>query len=150
MKKILLWLSGALMVLVLNGCNGSIHHNDYVQDDYVDYSNYDSTHLTTLFLVDERGFAYADIPYKCDSMKRWSKTAPNGEFSFVEPDTCTFDFNGLDGVYGDSFDDVVRITDNRNDGKGGIPYECSSFGVSSTYGDGSFDYDEDDICSFYL
>jgi hypothetical protein len=83
-------------------------------------------------------------------MYEWSRTAPSGEFSFVEPDTCEFDFTGLDGDFGYTDDEIVRIVDDRNDGKGGIPYECASFGVSSTYSDGSFEYDEDDVCSFYL
>jgi len=146
MKKRFLWLSLIAASIVMSGCSS----NDTYNESNVDYSNYNSTQLTTLFLADEHGFAYADIPYKCDSMYEWSRTAPNGEFSFVEPDSCVFDFNGLDGVYGDSFDDIVRIVDDRNDGKSGIPYECSSFGVSSTYTDGSFEYDENDACSFYL
>jgi len=145
MKKIFLWIGAMIAVLAFNGCNSSSHY-----ESNVNYDNYESTNLTTLFLVDEQGYAYADIPYKCDSMKNWSHTAPNGEFSFVEPDSCEFDFDGLDGVYGDSFDDIVHIVDDRYDGKGGIPYDCASFGASSTYGDGSFDYNEDDVCTFYL
>ena len=145
MKKTIIAVGMLIAILSFNGCS-----SDNYNDNNVNYSNYDSNDLTTLFLVDEQGYAYADIPYKCDSMSNWSKTAPNGEFSFVEPDNCEFDFNGLDGLYGDDFDDIVRIVDDRNSGKGGIPYECASFGVSSTYGDGSFDYDEDDVCTFYL
>jgi len=144
MKKIFLWLGAFALTLAFSGCGNSS------SETYVDYSNYNSNNLTTLFLVDEQGFAYADIPYKCDSMQEWSRTAPNGEFSFVVPDNCVFDFNGLDGVYGDALDDVVRIVDIGYNGKGDIPYSCASFGVSTTYGDGSFDYDEDDVCTFYL
>jgi len=135
-------MTAIVAVLALNGCGGVVY------DDY--YDNYDGDNLTTLFLVDERGFSYANVLYKCDSMTRWSRTASNGEFSFLVPDTCEFDFNGLNGVYGDSLDNVVRIVDDLDRGKGGIPYECSSFGVSSTYGDGSFDYDQNDDCVFYL
>ena len=142
MKKIILFMTAIVAVLALNGCGGVVY------DDY--YDNYDGDNLTTLFLVDENGFSYANVPYKCDSMTRWSRTASNGEFSFLVPDSCEFDFNGLNGVYGDSLDDVVRIVDDLNRGKGGIPYECSSFGVSSTYGDGSFDYNQNDSCVFYL
>ena len=142
MKKIILWMTAVISVVVLNGCNG------FVNDDY--YNNYNGNNLTTLFLVDERGFSYANIPYKCDSMTRWSHTAPNGEFSFIVPDTCEFDFNGLDGIYRDIDDDIVRIVDDLDRGKGGINYNCASFGISSTYGDGSFDYDQNDVCSFYL
>ena len=135
-------MTAVISVVVLNGCNG------FVNDDY--YNNYNGNNLTTLFLVDERGFSYANIPYKCDSMTRWSHTAPNGEFSFIVPDTCEFDFNGLDGIYRDIDDDIVRIVDDLDRGKGGINYNCASFGISSTYGDGSFDYDQNDVCSFYL
>jgi hypothetical protein len=147
MKKMILALGAAVAMLAFNGCSSDSHYDN---NSNVNYENYDSNNLTTLFLVDEQGYAYADIPYKCDSMYEWSRTENNGEFSFVEPDTCEFDFNGLDGIYSDSFDDIVRIVDYRDSGKGGIPYECASFGVSSTYSDGSFDYDEDDVCSFYL
>jgi hypothetical protein len=142
MKKILLFMTAMVSVLFLNGCNGGYY------DDPYDYSYDDG--LTTLFLVDEYGNSYANIPYKCDSMTRWSKTAYNGEFSFMEPDSCKFDFNGLDGIYGDMQDDIVRIVDDINRGKGGIPYDCTSFRGVSTYDDGSFDYDQDDICVFYL
>ncbi len=143
MKKIFLLITAFIAVILLNGCGGTIYSDDY-------YRNYVGDNLTTLFLVDERGFSYANIPYKCDSMTQWSYTAPNGEFSFVVPDTCEFDFNGLNGVYRDALDDIVRIVDDRNSGKGGIEYGCESFGISSTFSDGSFDYDQNDVCSFYL
>lgn len=144
MKKLEIWLLFMIVAVIMSGCsNGSTH-----DESNVDYSNYRNASLTTLFLVDEHNFAYGYIPYKCDSMYEWSRTAPNGEFSFVEPDSCLFDFNGLHGVYNDEFDDVVRIVDDRADGKEGIPYECASFGAFSTYVDGSFDYDENDVCVF--
>lgn len=148
MHKIIILIASVAVVFGLSGCGSSSidHRGNYP----VDVTNYDGNRLTTLFLVDERGYAYADIPYKCDSMYAWDRTAPNGEFSFIEPDTCEFDFYGLDGVYGDRDDDIVRIVDYRDGGKGGIEYDCSSFGVSSTYSDGSFDYDQDDQCVFYL
>lgn len=144
MKKLALGLSLVITTLIISGCSDGGNYDE----SNVEYSNYSSSNLTTLFLVDEHNFAYADIPYKCDSMYEWSRTAPNGEFSFVEPDSCLFDFNGLNGVYDDEFDDVVRIVDDRADGKEGIPYECASFGAFSTYVDGSFDYDENDVCVF--
>jgi len=136
MKKITLLFAILIALVSLNGCQGSY---DYRDDE-----------LTTLFLVDERGLSYANIPYKCDSMRSWNQTKNNGEFSFIEPDNCEFDFNGLDGLYGDQFDDIVRIVDYIDDGKGSIPYDCSSFGASSTYSDGSFEYNENDVCTFYL
>jgi hypothetical protein len=140
MRKILLGTAAIFAVFVLSACRtNDDYRNDYVSND-----------TTTLYLVDEQDNSYAYIPYICDSMSTWSKTRKDGAFVFVEPETCKFDFNGLDGVYGDDFDEVVRIVDYSNDGKGNIPYECSSFSVRSTYTDGSFDYNHDDVCSFYL
>jgi len=139
MKKYLLLVFSAVVIFGLNGCGSS-------------GDNTPPSNLTTLFLVDDQGFSYGGIPYRCDSMRDWSVTAPNGEFSFYPPDNCEFDFLGLDGdLFGDPMvDDIVRIVDFANDGKGGIPYECSSFGASSTYNDGSFNYDIDDQCVFFL
>ncbi len=152
-KKILLSLTAAVSVLILSACNGIDHRDGYManHNNYIGHGgNNFANNLTTLFLSDERGLTYGGIPYICDSMRSWDTTMPNGAFSFIEPDTCEFDFNGLEGVYGDDFDDIVRIVDFRDHGKRGIGYECAYFGASSTYGDGSFDYDEDDICTFYL
>ena len=128
-----------VMLLAFNGCNST--SNAYTNDG-----------TTTLFLVDEQGFSYGGIPYKCDSDGYWKKTAPNGEFTFVQPDTCEFDFAGLEGDYNihPGVDDVVRIVDYTVEGKPNIPYECVSFGASTTFGDGSFYYDIDDSCTFYL
>ncbi len=144
MKKITLLFATLIAFISLNGCQASY------DDGYNSYYGDNSQTLTTLFLVDARGMSYANIPYKCDSMRSWSTTANNGEFSFIEPDSCQFDFNGLDGIYGDMHDDVVRITDDLNRGKGGIPYDCTKFRGVSTYDDGSFDYDQDDVCTFHL
>ena len=141
MKRIIVFFTTIMAVFVLSGCN----LND---DDY--YDGYDRQNVTTLFLVDDQGFTYGGIPYKCDSMSSWRTTKNNGEFTFIQPDTCTFNFNGLNGVYGDGADEVVRIVDYTYQGKGGIPYECHDFGVSSTYGDGSFSYNENDECTFRL
>jgi len=139
MKKYLIAVLSIVAILGLSGCGGG-SNNDHPDN------------LTTLFLVDEQGFSYGGIPYKCDSMRDWSVTASNGEFTFFPPDNCEFDFLGLDGdLFGDPLvDDIVRIVDFTDDGKGGIPYECTSFGASSTYNDGSFNYDIDDRCVFYL
>jgi len=139
MKKIIAFLIASAAVFGLSGCGGG--GNDYPDN-----------RLTTLFLVDEVGFSYGGIPYKCDSMRDWELTAPNGEFTFLPPDNCEFDFTGLNGDYNvnPNVDDIVRITDDLNRGKGNIPYDCASFGASTTFGDGSFYYDIDDQCVFYL
>ena len=153
MKKLISLVLAGVAVLALSGCGGGGGGGDYYVDDYypeplppVDDG------LTTLFLIDQDGFAYAGVPYICDSMVDWSETAPNGEFSFYPGEDCEFDFVGLEGNYYDDpfVDDIVYIVDDLDYGKGDIPYECASFGVGSTYGDGSFDYDIDDLCTFYL
>ncbi len=138
MKKLMSLILAGVAVLALNGCGGG---DDYYPDD-----------LTTLFLVDQDGNSYASIPYICESMRDWETTRPNGEFSFYPGEDCEFDFLGLDGNYDDDplVDDIVYIVDYLDYGKGGIPYECASFGVGSTYNDGSFDYDENDECVFYF
>ena len=142
-KKITILISTLVALLALNGCQN---------DAYYDHRDNNPDNLTTLFLVDEQGLSYGNVPYKCDSMRQWSQTKPNGEFSFIEPESCEFNFKGLDGIYPDDNggrdDDIVRIVDYRDDGKGGIPYECALFGISSTYNDGSFFYDQDDVCTF--
>ncbi len=142
MKKLIGLVFAGVAVFTLNGCGGD---NYYYEEPINDG-------LTTLFLVDQDGYSYGSIPYKCDSMADWSKTAYNGEFSFYPGENCEFDFLGLDGNYANdpSVDDIVYIVDDLDYGKGGIPYECASFGVGTTYGDGSFDYDVDDACVFYL
>ena len=137
MKKLVGLIVAVVAVFGFSGC-GSSSDNHY-QDD-----------LVTLFLVDELGFSYGGVPYICDSMRDWEVTLPNGEFTFLPPDNCQFDFYGYNGVYGDRFDDIIRIVDYTNSGKENIPYDCASFGVGSTYVDGSFDYDVNDECVFYL
>jgi hypothetical protein len=142
MKKLVGLIFAGVFVFVLSGCG-----DDYYYDDGPPPSN-----ETTLFLIDQNGFSLGGIPYRCDSMYDWSVTAPNGEFTFYPPDNCEFDFIGLDGNYNNDpiSDDIIYIVDYLDYGKGNIPYECASFGASTTYGDGSFDYDIDDQCVFYL
>jgi len=141
MKKIVQGMVFVIALVTLNNCGS-------VREEQVDNANYKRQHLTTWLLVDELGYAYAEVPYKCDSMYQWRTTAVNGAFSFVQADQCEFDFDGLNGRYGDAFDDIIRIVDEGHHVKNHIPYACQYFGVSSTYGDGRFDYDEDDMCTF--
>jgi hypothetical protein len=138
MKKYMIMAFSVITVIGLSGCGGG--------------SSKPPSSLTTLFLVDDQGFSYGGIPYKCDSMYDWGVTQPNGEFSFYPGEDCVFDLYGLDGDYNINpiVDDVVRIVDYTYDGKGGIDYECASFGVGTTFSDGSFFYDIDDTCEFYL
>ncbi|OQX77902.1 MAG: hypothetical protein B6D54_00850 [Epsilonproteobacteria bacterium 4484_65] len=142
MKKLIGLIVAGVAVFALSGCGGG--------DD--DYYAPPPSNLTTLFLIDQDGFSLGGVPYICDSMVDWSATRPNGEFTFDPPDNCTFDFIGLNGNYNnDPFvDDIIYIVDDLDRGKGNIPYDCASFGASTTYGDGSFDYDIDDECVFYF
>ncbi len=142
MKKFTGFIFVMVTVFALSGCGDEYHY----------YDDAPASNATTLFLVDQDGFSLGGVPYICDSMSDWSTTAPNGEFTFFPPDNCEFDFTGLEGNYhGDPLvDDIIYIIDDLDYGKGGIPYECASFGAGTTYGDGSFDYDIDDRCLFYL
>ena len=144
-KKTLGVCIAAAALLSLNGCGSS--SNDYPGD------------LTTLFLVDDLGYSYAGIPYKCDSMDYWVRTPANGEFSFFPGENCVFDLGGLNGTDpNDGYvDQLIYIVDYRDSGKNGIPYECELFNagfINETYDDGiwsgSFDYDADDRCVFYF
>ena len=139
MKKHIILILSVVAVFGFTGCGSS--SDDHYEDD-----------LVTLFLVDELGYSYGGVPYLCDSMRDWEVTLPNGEFTFLPPDNCEFDFLGLDGNYFNdpSVDHIIRIVDDLDYGKNGIPYECHSFGAGTTYGDGRFDYDIDDQCVFYL
>ena len=149
LKKHIILVVSVFSIFGLSGCGGGgSSSNDYIDDG-----------LTTLFLVDENGFSYGGVPYICDSMSTWDVTAPNGEFSFYPQESCEFDFTGLNGTDPtDPFpDNLIYIVDYLDYGKNGIPYECQNFNVgilNTTYydgiSDGSFDYDVDDACVFYL
>jgi len=140
MQKSIIFMFMYVSLFALSGCSGT------------DDSSAVESEVVTLFLVDEREFAYGGVPYLCDSMDAWDKTSPNGEFTFLPPDNCEFDFLGFEGNYANDpfFDEIVRVVDYKLEGKNEIPYECASFAGSSTYGDGRFDYDSNDACVFYL
>ena len=148
MKKFTGLLAVGVSTLVLNGCGGgSSSYNDG---------------LTTLFLVDENGDSYGGIPYQCYDqgvLTSDSTTLTNGEFSFYPGEECVFDFYGYNGTDPDDIylDELIYIVDDLDNGKNNIPYECELFNVGNinyTYydgiWDGSFDYDADDACVFYL
>lgn len=148
MKRFVMFLASSAAVLAMSGCGGGSSSGSS-SEVYVPVDD----GFTTLFLVDQDGFAYAEVPYICDSMSEWSVTAPNGEFSFYPGEYCDFDFDGLYGNYDNDLlvDDIVYIVDDLDDGKGGIPYECDSFiGINTTNYDGSFYYGENDACTFDL
>jgi len=89
--------------------------------------------------------------------QNYLQSPSNGEFSFYPDETCEFYFDGfyLNGTDPDDgyVDDIIYIVDDLYDGKGEIPYTCEYFNVGSlnyTYSDGSFKYDWNDRCVFYL
>ena len=135
-------LTGALM---LSGC-GTNDGNNYIPPPIVEPS------LITLFLVDQNGFSLAGVPYKCESMTFAEYTPNNGEFSFYAGEDCFFDFKGFKGNYDNDpyTDDIIYIVSDINTGAGNVEFDCSSFGSGITYPDGSFDYDYNDACVFYL
>ena len=141
MKKRLYIIFSFISLMLLNSCNGSFETSG---------TPYHNDGLVSLYLVDENGHAYSNIPYLCNSMTRWDKTTSHGEFTFLAPEKCRFDLLGLNGNYGDRYDEVVRIVDYRDNGQGRVSYDCQSFGIGSTDYDGSFDYNIDDECTFYL
>jgi len=151
MKSVMGLFIAGVSIVVLSGCGGG-GGDDYYPPD---------PNLTTLFLVDENGYSYGEIPYICDSMNYWSETAPNGEFTFSPPDNCEFDLYGYYGTDPDDFtvpyNEYIYIVDIADEGKNGIPYECARFNVGNInytrddgIWDGSFEYDADDACVFYF
>ena len=131
--------------LLLSGCGSS--------DDTVVVVVPVEPTLTTLFLIDSDGFSLAGVPYICDSMEFAQHTLNNGEFSFLVGENCFFDFNGYRGNYnGDPYngDDIIHIVSDINTPANGVEYSCDSFGAGITFEDGSFDYNANDACVFYL
>lgn len=143
MKRFSILAILAVSALGLSGCGGGGGDGGYVPPP-------PPIAATTLFLIDQDGYSLGGVPYSCDS--GGGVTAPNGEFTFYPPDNCTFDFLGLDGNYDFNpyVDDIIHIVDDLDNGAGGVVYDCASFGASTTFGDGSFYYDMDDICTFYF
>ncbi len=100
--------------------------------------------MDVLYLDDINGVGMANVPYICDSGS--GVTDPEGGFYFYWGDVCEFDLYGFDGEFFFS----LHIDDADAVGVGGIPFECTSGWNGSTYGDGSFEYDMDDYCTFYF
>jgi len=141
MKKSLIIASFVAATLILTGCGSSSSGGTVAPPPGP------GTGLTTLFLIDQNGFSLDNVPYICDSMANWDVTAGNGEFTFIPGESCYFDFMGFDG---DLNGDIIYIVDDLYNGAGGIPYDCDLYGAGTTFGDGSFEYDFDDACAFYL
>jgi len=146
MNKHLILTSLISATLLLSGC-GSSSDATVIVDTPVEPT------LTTLFLIDSKGFSLAGIPYICDSMQFSQYTLNNGEFSFYPGENCSFDFAGYRGNYNNdpyNGDDIIYIVSDINTPANGVAYDCNSFGAGVTFEDGSFDYNADDACVFYL
>ena len=149
--KQLVW--GIVTVIVMIGLSGCDSYDEGYDDGYHD-GFYDGARvpdgaMTTLFLIDKDGFTLGGVAYSCIDPSGMDTgnfvTAPNGEFSFIPGERCTFDLYGLYGTP----EDPVFIEDDRGLGKGDIPYQCIQ-DEGFTYRDGSFEYIDDDICTFYF
>ncbi len=148
MKKSLSFGAALLVAMVLNGCGGD--YQEGYQDGFYDGSREPGTGLTTLFFSDKEGFSVGGVHYVCiapdGAVTDDYVTAPNGEFSFVPGERCTFDFVGLQGTPADP----IFIEDDVGRGKGDIPYNCAGGDAGTTYPDGSFEYLPNDTCTFYF
>jgi len=97
------------------------------------------------YLTDDMGNGIENIAYTCDSGEE-GYTDSHGAFGFdVAGDSCLFD------LAGESED--LYIMDEFS-GINGLEYLCSPSGISGVtgdfFGDGSFDYEVDDICRIDL
>jgi hypothetical protein len=161
MKKWIMFVVAGVAVVMMNGCGGGAYDAGY-DDGYVDGAQdgydagfYDGARLpdasmTTLFLIDINGFSLGGVPYYCIDPSGLVTadfvTAPNGEFSFIPGERCTFDLFSFGGTPSDP----LFIQDDVGRGKGDIPYACDGGDAGVTSLDGGFDYLLDDICTFYL
>ena len=141
-KKLAGFIVAGVAVFALSGC-GSSGGNDVV---IVDPGP--SPDETYLFMVDNDGFAVADVYYTCvDSFGDFIGdfyTRADGGFLFEPGENCTFDLIGYNGTPGDE----LHIEDIAQNPKEGIPYTCLGGDFGRTFGDGSFDYMIDDSCTF--
>ena len=96
------------------------------------------------YIDDIDGVGVGGISYNCTSGN--GVTDADGAFIFFPGDVCNFDFWGLPGNLVFS----LHIDDELTTGVGNIPFECDSGWSGATYADGSFEYDADDYCTFYM
>jgi len=149
MRKLTIFLVSLGAMVALSGCGGSSYDEGY-EDGFYDGAREPVAAMTTLYLRDIEGFSAGGVHYVCqDPDGRVSAdvvTAPNGEFSFYPGERCTFDLRGFLGTP----DDPLFIQDDAGLGKGDIPYACYGGDAGFTYADGSFEYLQDDSCTFYF
>lgn len=149
--KQLVWIILAVTAMIaLSGCDSYEEgYDDGYYDGFYDGARVPDGAMTTLFLIDRAGLSLGGVAYRCIDPSGFVTvdyvTAPNGEFSFIPGERCTFDLYGLYGTP----EDPIFIEDDLGYGKGDIPYECIQ-DAGFTYRDGSFEYIADDICTFYF
>jgi len=147
MKKYIFMMTIVVSMLALNGCGS---YSDGYDDGYYDGARDHSDKIISLFLIDQNGYSASDVHYSCvdennNLVGEWI-TKPDGEFSFYVGERCTFDLRGFEGTP----DDPLFIEDDIGRGKGEIPYECEQGDAGFTTSAGSFDYLQDDRCTFYF
>jgi hypothetical protein len=147
MKRYIFIATIIISMFSLSGCGS---YSDGYEDGYNDGTRDASSDMISLFLIDQDGNSAGDVPYSCvdennEFVGSWI-TKPDGEFSFYAGERCTFDLDGYDGTP----DDPLFIEDDIGRGKSDIPYECEQGDAGFTDDDGSFDYLQDDRCTFYF
>jgi hypothetical protein len=151
-RRIVLGLVALFSVFAVTGCGGgySEGYDDGYDDGFYDGARMPGAGMTTLFLVDIDGFSAGGVPYSCVSpdgrVTDRFVTAPNGEFSFIPGERCTFDLLGFGGYP----DDPLYIEDDIGRGKEDIPYACDGGDGGFTDRNGMFIYLPDDVCTFYF
>jgi len=150
MKKIFMLTVSFVAIVGLSGCGGGSAYDERYDDGFYDGARHPEASMTTLYLRDVNGFSAGGVHYVCEDpsgvISTSYLTAPNGEFTFYPGERCTFDLLGFHGTPGDP----LFIQDDTGMGKGDIPYSCYGGDAGMTYPDGSFEYFQDDSCTFYL
>ena len=117
-------------LLIFNGC---------------DENNNDSE-MFTLFLVDANNNPISNVSYDCDT--GYGETEKNGAFHFYEGENCVFNFLGFNGT--EFSNDYLYIVDIDYIGMENIDYNCQGYGRDYTSLNGGFEYNQNDICTFYF
>ncbi len=135
MNKFIFLVTLSISTLLFTGCGSSDNTTVVVPPPEPD----------TLYLDDGAG-GLAGVSYTCTSGSGF--TNAQGAFTFYAGDNCTFDLTGFDGTV--FLFDPLFVDYNDGTGVADISYDCVSGIAGSTDVDGSFDYDTDDACTFYL
>jgi len=148
-KKIISLMFATVAVFALSGCDGADDaYEDGYEDGYHDGSRVPESGMTTLFLIDRKGFSASDVEYTCinsfGDVSGPFYTEGNGEFTFEPGENCTFELIGFDGTPGDE----LFIESDIGQPKDSIPYSCygGDAGLTDLYG--SFNYLINDSCTF--